>query len=282
MREQDELITIIVPFFNMEGFIAESIQSVLSQTYENWELILADDGSTDSSPDLARGMRDEDPDRIRYVQHPGGVNKGLTATRNLGLRASSGSLVALLDADDVWLPRKLEIQAEIMRRYRDLAMVCNASLYWSSWQDDDSEDHVVPVGGPQDQIIEPPELVLSLYPLGDQASPCPCSIMMRREAIIRHGGFEEEFTGHYQMYEDQAFLSKLYLHERTYVSSLCLDRYRLRPNSLVSSATEQGKYREVRQFYLDWFSRYLERNGVAEESIREKLKKARSPHSTAR
>src|SRR5438093_8888063 len=106
------LVSSIIIFFNAEKYFAEAIDSALAQTYPNWELILCDDGSTDGSTQIARKYAERYPDRVRYCEHEGHVNRGMSATRNLGLRHARGELIAWLDADDVWLPHKLARQVE--------------------------------------------------------------------------------------------------------------------------------------------------------------------------
>src|ERR1700691_6786421 len=103
-------VSIITPFYNTERFLQEAIESVLAQTYSNWELLLVDDGSTDGSTAIAHRYADRAPAKIRYLAHPGRENRGLSASRNLGIAGAGGEFLALLDADDVWLPQKLEQQ----------------------------------------------------------------------------------------------------------------------------------------------------------------------------
>lgn len=274
LTKNHELVSVIIPFYNEETFLEEAVESVLNQTFRDWEIILVDDGSTDKSSLIAQEYSRNYPHKIRYISHKNNKNKGLTATRNLGVLTARGEIIALLDADDVWLPNKLEYQLGIMHKYPELALVCSASLYWSSWDDPLKKDKLVHVGGPQNQVIEPGRLSKDLYPLNKGVSPCPCSMVLRKSAIQRHGGFEESFTGIYQMYEDQAFLSKLYLHEKIFIVSECLDKYRLRPNSLVSTGHEQGRYRDVRYFYLNWYEAYLKKTGIQDEELWKLLRKA--------
>src|SRR5262245_61406233 len=103
----DPRVSIVTPFLNAQRFIAEAIERVLAQTYDEWELWLVDDGSTDTSSDIARDYARRHADRIRYVDHPGHEHRGISASRLLGLRHSRGEYLAQLDADDVYLPDKL-------------------------------------------------------------------------------------------------------------------------------------------------------------------------------
>lgn len=103
------LVSVIVPFYNGKRFIGEAIDSVLNQTYQSLEIIIVDDGSTDD-PESAVGPFLSDP-RIKLIKH--GQNKGISAARNTGIKASGGEFIAFLDQDDMWLPEKLERQVII-------------------------------------------------------------------------------------------------------------------------------------------------------------------------
>ena len=102
--------------------------------------------------------------------------------------------------------------------------------------------------------------------------------MVSRMALSRCH-FEESFRGIYQMYEDQAFLCKVYLKETVYVSSACHNLYRQRPSSLVSSVHDTGKYHQVRKYYLNWFRRYLEQFPSDFAQVRSLLEKAEQPYA---
>lgn len=99
-----KLVSIITPAYNAEKHIAETIQSVLGQTYENWEMVITDDGSSDRTAEIIKSFQEP---RIRYFYQE---NKGVTAARNLSLKHAKGEYIALLDSDDIFLPNKLERQ----------------------------------------------------------------------------------------------------------------------------------------------------------------------------
>lgn len=104
-------VSIVMPNYNSEKFIEETIGSVLAQTYENWELLIVDDCSTDSSVDIIHKYCEID-ERIRlFVQD---TNRGGAAARNRALREATGKWMAFLDSDDLWLPQKLEKQLAFM------------------------------------------------------------------------------------------------------------------------------------------------------------------------
>ena len=118
------LISIITPIYNGERYILETIQSVLSQTYENWEMIIVDNKSTDNSLETIKTICDE---RIRIISLE--YNSGGPARpRNIGLDNAKGEYVAFLDADDVWLSEKLEMQVDFLKENNINFTSCYCSL----------------------------------------------------------------------------------------------------------------------------------------------------------
>lgn len=105
----NNLVSIIMPSYNTAEYIAASIESVIQQSYANWELIIVDDCSTDHSVEVIRGFRDS---RIILLQNE--TNSGAAVSRNYGLREAKGKWIAFLDSDDLWVPDKLEKQLRFM------------------------------------------------------------------------------------------------------------------------------------------------------------------------
>ena len=239
-REQGLRVSVITIFLDGEAFLAEAIESVIAQTYTQWELLLVDDGSASPATAVAREYSERYPGKVRYLEHPGHVNRGMSASRNLGVRHATGEFIAFIDADDVWLPSKLSDHLAILDAHPEVAMVCGAVIYWKSWSN--GEDVVTPTGSRQDAVVHPPEASLSLYPLGSAAAPCPSDIVVRASLVRQIRGFEERFTGHNQMYEDQAFLAKLYLVAPVYFCSRISLKYRVHPASCVATVGRAGKY----------------------------------------
>lgn len=106
----DGLVSIIMPSWNTGKFIAEAIQSVVDQTYKNWELLIVDDCSTDNTDRIVASFYDK---RIRYLKNK--KNRGAALTRNKALYEAQGEWIAFLDSDDLWLPEKLEKQIDFMK-----------------------------------------------------------------------------------------------------------------------------------------------------------------------
>ena len=111
-EEAQPLVTVITPIFNAQNFIGETIESVLGQTYQNWEMIIIDDCSTDNSRDIVKEYETKDS-RIKLIELKKNFG-GPARPRNIGLDISNGDYLAFLDADDVWLENKLQVQINEM------------------------------------------------------------------------------------------------------------------------------------------------------------------------
>jgi glycosyltransferase involved in cell wall biosynthesis/peptidoglycan/xylan/chitin deacetylase (PgdA/CDA1 family) len=268
------LVSVIVVFLNGEKYLQEAVESVFSQSYGNWELLLVDDGSTDTSTRLAQDFASGHPGRVHYFAHDGHQNCGPSASRNLGVRHSRGEFIAFLDCDDVWLPQKLERQVTILVANPDAGMVAGSPVYWHSWTGNSQPDTVPELGVPEDTLYHPPELLSMLYPLGGGASPCPSDLLIRRRVFGTAGGFQEEFRGVYRLYEDPAFLVRVYLKEGVFLSGECWTRYRIHPESCVATVLADGKYHAVRLFFLNYLERYLTQEGVEDVRVWGMLRKA--------
>ena len=282
MNEQP-LVSVVIPFLNAEPFLDESIQSVLAQSYCRWELLLADDGSTDSSTTTARWYEQNYSEKVRYLEHAGHANRGVCAARNLGIRHARGELLAFVDADDVWLPHKLERQVAIIAAQPEAAMVYGPSQKWFSWtgrSEDAGRDMVYDLRIPADVLMEPPTL-LALVLERRVITPCPTNILLRRELVERVGGFEESFSGKYQHCEDQAFLAKVYTAAPVYVSGECWDLYRQHSTSVSSKTKSSGYGFYVWEYYLNWLVEYLKRQNVRDARVWKALNKELEPYRAA-
>jgi glycosyltransferase involved in cell wall biosynthesis len=115
--------SVVIPVFNGANFVARAIESVLGQTLEDFELIVVDDGSTDSTSEVVKSFSDP---RLRYLRQR---NQGPSVARNTGIRASTAEWIGFLDGDDYWLPTKLEAQLERARLQPDAGLVYAAGIY---------------------------------------------------------------------------------------------------------------------------------------------------------
>lgn len=239
-------VSVIVVFHNAEDFLAEALDSALAQSLRPHEVILVDDASTDGSRGIAEQYASHHG-TIRILEHSDRANHGPAVSRNLGLRHCSSPLVALLDADDVWMPGKLETEVRMLRKHRQAAMVCGNSLKWFSWASDadevaalaritgsekrDLKDRIRTLAGGKYRGLVPPPRLLRRHLRWRDALPQPSAAVLRLEAALEVGGFEESFPF---MFEDQAFFSKLAMHYPVFVHGECFTRYRQHSVSLCN------------------------------------------------
>lgn len=193
-------VSVISAFLNAQKYLAEAIESVLAQDFDDFELLLVDDGSTDGSSRIAGIYAEREPHRVKLLDHPGHANRGTCASRNLAVSQSRAEFLAFVDADDCWRPSKLKEQVELLGRMAEVDAVCGSVNYWSSH--DGGEDRIVPTGHVANRPVAPVEALIQLYPLGQAAPPCPSDLLMRRSVVEAIGGFEESFTGPLQLYEE--------------------------------------------------------------------------------
>jgi len=118
----DPFISVVMPAYNVEPYVAQAIESVLAQTYRNWELVVVDDGSRDGTANVCRSYGD----RLLYHWQQ---NSGVAHARNEGVRLAQGELVAMLDADDYWYPEKLAKQVEALGLHEEADFVCTNYRY---------------------------------------------------------------------------------------------------------------------------------------------------------
>jgi glycosyltransferase involved in cell wall biosynthesis len=177
-RQSDKpLVSVIIPTYNEGPLLAQAIRSALAQTYPGIEVIVVNDGSTDPrTRETAVGFAE----RIRYIEQE---NAGVAAAREAGVKASTGSLIALLDQDDRWLPYKVETQV------RDLAEHPRAALAHSSYYRINGEGERIGVTRLLEREWQPLPSLLIDVPIASGTA------LMRREAIEQAGGFDPRLAG---------------------------------------------------------------------------------------
>jgi glycosyltransferase involved in cell wall biosynthesis len=257
-------VSVVVIFRDAGWFIEEAIDSVFAQSYVGWELLLVDDGSTDESTEVARRWAERHPTKVRVLEHDGRRNRGMSASRNVGVAAARGEYVAFLDADDVWLPKRLERLVAILDAHPEAAMVYGPILWWYGWTgkaEDRERDFVESTGVEPDTLVTPPTL-LTLFV--QRRAAVPSGMLLRRAAIEEVGGFEEAFSG---LYEDQVFCSKICLRAAVVASSECSYKYRRHPASCSSVAERAGLDHLGRRLFLRWLAAYLTEQGATHPEL---------------
>lgn len=207
-------VSVIVPAYNAETTIRETIDSVLHQTYDDFELLVIDDGSTDGTEEIVAGIGDV---RVRCVSF---ANAGPSAARNRGLGYVSGEFVAFLDADDLWLPEKLASQVDALARNPEAALVF-------SWHDVIDNDGTFLKAGPH---VDPESTAyenLIVWNFVDNGS----TPMIRAEAFSQVGNFDETL----RYGEDWDMWLRLAYHYRIICIPEVQVLYRVRPGSASSN-----------------------------------------------
>ena len=264
--ERPALVSVIMIFWNAARFLGEAVESVLAQTYPDWELLLVDDGSTDASSALARAYAAAHPGRVRCLEHPGRANRGMSASRNLGLRHARGRYVTFLDADDVFFPEALSRMVALLAAHPEAGVVRGLCQFWYGWTrnpEDLRRDRVPALRLLPNRLFHPPKLLALSSPLGKVSSPGVAGVMVRAEVMTRVGGFNEVFRG---LGEDQIFYWKLYLKEAVYVTDECWFKYRQHPDSCCAVAERTGDYSSLPRMY-QWLNDYLSGEGVTDPEV---------------
>ena len=275
------LVSGITIFLNAERFIGEAIESVIAQTYENWELVLVDDGSSDKSTAIAKRYAQLYPERIYYIEHEGHHNLGKSASRNLGVRYSKGEYIAFLDADDIWLPHKLEQQVPILEAHPKAGLMYGRTQYWYSWRKNPEPLHpdvlTKPIPIDVNRLVEPATMPLLFFLQDQDIYPCTCSVLVRRWVFETVGGFEETFR---VFNEDMAFYSKVFLKKiPAFISTECWDRYRQHENSSWAIEKNQAFYfppwrpHPAWLNYMYWLESYMLEREIDEIEISKALER---------
>ena len=283
-RDLSPLVSVIMIFYDAARFIEEAIDSVITQTWTHWELLLVDDGSRDASRQIVERYRQCRPQRIRILEHPGHLNRGMSASRNLGLAAARGDYLTFLDADDVYLPTRLERHVELLEQCPDAGVVQGCVEYWRSWPGDPAERRPdLPEQPPPVRLgvpVRPPELLLLMLEAHGATAPGICSLTIRRSVARAIGGSDEDFRAHY---EDQVLYAKVYLATGVVVIADRLARYRQHAESLtgsVSAADSDAPHRwhVGRGAFLAWLEFWLIERKVEDEWVWQSLRRAQKAH----
>lgn len=171
-RHPASRVSVVIPSYNRAWILQEALESVLAQTYRDYELIVVDDGSTDDTQHLLLQYSG----RIRAIRQ---ANKGVSAARNAGIAAAAGDLIAFLDSDDAWLPAKLERQVVFFDTHPD-ALICQTEEIWvrNGRRVNPARKHRKPSGMFFEKSLE-------------MCMVSPSAVMMRRGLIERVGRFDE-------------------------------------------------------------------------------------------
>jgi glycosyltransferase involved in cell wall biosynthesis len=265
-------VSAIMIFLNGEAFLAEAIDSVLAQQGVEWELILVDDGSGPAATAIARAYADNHPGKVRYIEHPGHANLGMSASRNAGLAVARGDYAAFLDADDKWLAGRLQAHVELLDSHPQVSVVIGQTLWWRSWQPagahrfkpwegiDTPLRCVLPLG----RVIEPPDAARIYLETRGAGMPGICSVTVRVSDALAVGGFNPDFR---TLYEDQVFHFRTALRFRMLATAEIHALYRQHPDSACNSEGRRNSDAKMRPIFLEWLQRHLVESGCTDQRI---------------
>lgn len=182
MREILPLVSIIMPTYNRAGFISETIQSVIDQNWQNWELIIIDDGSDDNTSQVVSNFTDP---RIKYNTCS---HTGIDYCRNIGLQKSTGELIAFIDSDDLWSPLKLEAQVYILSGYPEAGFCLTGGYDFKSNKEPLSFFYA------KNEGLKYGNLFSSFFSSG--LTVLPSALMFRRSCLDITGNFKETALSH--------------------------------------------------------------------------------------
>jgi glycosyltransferase involved in cell wall biosynthesis len=225
-------VSVIIPAYNVSPYIADTIESVLAQTYRDFETIVVNDGSTDNTENEIAPFRS----RIVYLHKKNG---GVHSARNAGVKAARGRYLAFLDGDDMWLPRYLELLLGLIESdSRISAVYPNAYFFGSPYFAGKLHQGVFPVSEPVtfERVLQRECFIF-------------CSVLLRKSVLDEVGGFDEELRG--QGAEDlDLWLRILQSGFRFSFTTEPLVQYRWRHDSLSNSGVEM--FRSVIDVYEKW------------------------------
>jgi SAM-dependent methyltransferase len=239
-------VSVLMRVFNAAAHVGEAIESVRSQSFDAWELIVVDDGSTDESYGIARRFAEHEPGRIRVLQHADRANHGASETANRALAEASGEYVAFLDADDCWMPERLAHDIDVLDANPAVAAVLSNTLYWS--MDEDRPAEVDAFNAPLNSVWPARSFFRSAWLRHESSVPCITAFTARTDLLRGLGGFDVT----YPVAEDMKMIAELVFRHPVYVAEACNTEYRRTQGSLWSRAVQDGRDADSRRRFLTW------------------------------
>jgi len=269
MEVNQPLVSIISPTYNHEKFIASCIQSVLEQTYSNWEMIIIDDGSSDVTFDIASEYAAKDRRIKPFTQNNIGIFR-LGESYNFALSHCKGKYIAILECDDVWLPNKLTLQVDELEKHPEcvlswgkayLASVDLSKIYYLAPRNTDDINlfYNKPIGTFLKKFI-----YHTIIPA--------LTIMIRREALLETGGFIQGFN--LPLVDIPTTLELLMKGEFAYIDEP-LGIWRIYPNQVTKTYTGQmtGSYYALVQSVMQHYPQIFEAHGLTKKEIDDHFRK---------
>lgn len=226
------MLSVIVPSYNMEKYLADAIESVLAQTYTEWEMIIVDDGSTDISASIAREYAEKDG-RIKYIYQD---NAGPSAARNHGVKESTGKYLFFFDGDDKITPEYLQLGVSYMEGHQECTFFSTDVEYFGG-----------KTGSAYNRFSNYKNLLC-------ENSLCCCGLI-RRTDFERIGGFDENMKG----IEDwELFIRLLYKHDNVYIYPKPMFFYRIGNSNSINHIAKKNIKNLTTYIYEKHKEKYLE------------------------
>ncbi|MEW6536019.1 MAG: glycosyltransferase [Candidatus Auribacterota bacterium] len=219
-------VSVVIPTYNSGKYLLQTLQSVLNQTYKDFEILVVDDGSTDNTQQIIQSVIRQHPDKIRYMYQE---NSGVGAARNNGIRHARGQYIAFLDADDVWLPQKLQVQIDFIQRNSEYDFVFSDVIAM------DENGH----NGKRMMQFKKPRSGYIFYDLLEENFISLPTSFVKRDCIEKVGYFCEDRI--IMSAEDHHFWLKLALCSKGGYIDQPLACYRIRSDSISSKKVDHRK-----------------------------------------
>lgn len=256
-----------MPFLDAAPYIQQAAGSVLGQSWTALELLLVDDGGTDGSDQIARDLAATDP-RVRVLTHAGRLNRGIGASRGLGISEARGDLVAFLDADDAWEPHHVADQVALLRAHPEADLVCGRNWAWRSWHAPAAIDVLSELAFAADAVVSGRRLLAAVLRNGAFAT-ATCSLMARRNTLAGVIPHIEGFPG---LFEDQVLNAWLQMRGTAVMSGATSAWYRMHKQSISASLVGEEARAYLR--YLSWIRDRLSEEEPGDRELVELLDEA--------
>lgn len=226
-------VSVIIPVYNGEKYIAEALDSALNQTFTDYEVIVVNDGSVDSTEDIVANYVQKHPEKIFYFYQK---NRGLAAARNAAIHYSKGKYLALLDADDRWLPERLEETVKVMENDSTVGLVHSNIIRFS-------DNGVLDIPKRKTKYLN--GMIFNHIFLRDAHIACP-TVLIRRSSLDELGMFDENLS--YLGCEDRDLWLRIARHSKVSYIDKVLAYYRINANSMSHN---QDKMHKARLYVVD-------------------------------
>lgn len=230
-------VSVIIPTFNCAKYLPEAVESALNQSYQDFEIVIIDDGSTDKTNEIVECYAKSHNDKIQYIYQQ---NKGLACARNTGIKNSQGEYIALLDADDVWLPNRLAEQIAVIEKSKNVGLVHSNITFIS-------EEGKLLSTPKRDEGSLCGNIFNALFTRNAHIS-CP-TVLFRRECLESVGLFDENLA-HLGCEDRELWLRIAKKYKIIYIDKV-LAHYRIRKGSMCKNMPKmlEARYYVVNKFF---------------------------------